>query len=283
MTRILHLDDEPDRRNLMREALQDHCVSSLGRLEDALTALRDGSHFDLALVAMTSTSDPGTCPTGGELLEFLVACAWYPSIYRVVVTDWSLPPGETARMFDRYPVEEIIDCEGMDAQQLSRAVGNALAVKQRRIPQQTRIYRSELRHEIKTARRVTGAEIRDHIHGMEEYVTATSRIPGQRHRAEQEIERSRFVLRELEQAFERLAETVDQIATLQEATLLREDLRSTKTMFADERALWGAPYVSDTGCRVPPHTPNESWQDRLPLWLPTSQSSHVSRAAPSIR
>jgi hypothetical protein len=61
MTRILHLDDEADRRNLMREALQDHCVYSLGRLEDALTALGDGSHFDLALVAMTSKSDPGTC------------------------------------------------------------------------------------------------------------------------------------------------------------------------------------------------------------------------------
>lgn len=234
MARILHLDDNPDWHTFIREALEVHGVYSVGSLDDAQTALRDGSCYDLALVGMTSMSGPAHA--GGQLLECLVA--WCPSIYRVVVTEWPLPPAETARMFERYSVDEIIDCEGGSAQRLSRAVGNALAVKQRRIPQQTKISRSELRHEIKTSRRVSGAEIRDHINGMEEYVTATSRVPGQGHRAEQEVERSRFVLRELDLVFERLEETVDQIATPQEATLLREDFRRAKMMFADERALW---------------------------------------------
>jgi hypothetical protein len=234
MARILHLDDTPDRGTFIREVLEDHCVYSVGTVEDAQTALRDGSDYDLALVAMTSTSGPDHA--GGQLLDLLVT--WYPSIYRVVVTEWSLPPAETARIFERYSVDEIIDSEGRNAQQLSRAVGNAVATRQRRIPQQTKIHRSELRHEITTSRRVSGAEIRDHINGMEEYVTATSHVPGQGHQAEQEVERSRFVLRELDLTFERLEDTVDQIATPQETTLLREDLRRAKMMFTDERALW---------------------------------------------
>jgi hypothetical protein len=228
------MDDKPDQHHVIREALEDHGVYSVGSLEDAQTALRDGPDYDLALVAMTSTSGPARA--AAQLLEFLVA--GYPSIYRVVVTEWSLPPGEAAHIFGRYPVDEIIDCEGRNAQRLSRAVGNALAVNQRRIPQQTKIYRSELRHEIKTSRRVSGAEIRDHINAMEEYVTVTSHVPGQGHRAEQEIERSRLVLHELDQEFERLAATVDEITTPQETTLLREDLRRARMTFTNEQALW---------------------------------------------
>jgi hypothetical protein len=234
MARILHLDNKADRHNIIRDALKDHCVYSVHSFEDAQKTLQAGPYLDLALVAMTSKSGPDHA--AGQLLEFLRA--WYPSIYRVVVTEWSLPPGETARMFDRYPVDEIIDCEGRNAQQISRALKNALDAKQRRIPQQIKIYRSELRQEIMTSWRISGAEIRDHINGLEEYVTATSRVPGQAHRAEQEVKRSRLMLRDLDLAFERLEEAVDQIITPQKVTLLREDLRRAEMMFADERALW---------------------------------------------
>jgi hypothetical protein len=234
VARILHLDDKSDQCHVIREALEDHSVCSVGTLQDAQTALRDGPDYDLALVTVMSTSGPDLA--GAQLLRLLVA--GYPSIYRVLVTEWSLPPAETTRIFDRYPVDEIIDCEGRNAQRLSTSVGSALAVNQRRIPHQTKIYRSELRHEIKSFRRVSGAEIRDHVNAMEEFVTATSLVPRQGHRAEQEIDRSRLVLRDIDQEFERLAEKVEQITTPQAASLLREDLQRVKMMFTDERALW---------------------------------------------
>src|SRR5664279_60106 len=139
MARILHLDDDPGRHNVIREALVDHCVSSVSTLGHAQTTLRDAPGYDLALVGVASTFGPDR--TAGELLEILVI--WHPSVHRVVLTDWRLPPGETASMFDRYSVDVIIDCEGRTAQQLGRAVGNAVAANQRRIPRQTKIHRSE--------------------------------------------------------------------------------------------------------------------------------------------
>lgn len=239
MARILLLDDNRDRRDSTRRALGGHLVDSLGHDDNVVALLESRPPYDLALVGLNPTVEDDR--EGDELFDLLVALS--PSTRRVVMTGWPPRRPDAAGIFDRYPVDEIIVWGDLDTQQLRRAIENTLTLEQgrRQLPAEAKIQRSQLRQAVKDARRVLGAELRDQIVGMEEYVEATFQVHGQGRRIDQEIDRARATLQEFEATFDRLERKVDRISSVEAAHAVRRELQKLEALHAAGRGRWGRP------------------------------------------
>lgn len=234
MARILYRQENGDGHST-RRALGGHLVDSLAPGDDASELLSKGPPYDLALVSISLSSDQDR--EAGELLDLLVAR--YPDTRRVALTGWPPRAHQTAGIFDRYLVDEIIVQADLDARQLRRAVENTLLIDQGRLPSAAKIERSRLRQEVRDSKRVLGAELRDQIVGMEEYLRATFRVHGQGRRVEQDIERARARLLEFESAFDRIGATVDRVSSLEATDRVRAELELTTARYSTGRGRGG--------------------------------------------
>jgi len=227
MARILHLDDNPDTRDSTRQALDAHLVDSLDPCDSAACMLRDRPPYDLALVALNVLC--GQESAGARLLDRLAA--GYPQTRRVVMTGWPSSADEASDIFERYPVDDIIVSGDLTPQWLRREVKTALFLDPRSVPHDVKVARSILRQQIRQSRRLLGAELRDHIERLQEYIDATFSVQGQGHRAELDIDRARTRLRRFEVAFDRLEDRVDKIASLGDAADVRAEFREAGVLY----------------------------------------------------
>lgn len=229
MARILHVEDDPVWRDLTRRRLKDHQVDSAGSLQEALDYLRDGAHYDLALVdlKLDTDSDLG----GGDVLDVLGRI--YPETRRIVVT--GRPPAGSVRatVFERFGVEEIIIKGEFDAPDLRRVVEEALARTPGGLSQSLRLRRSELRQRYRDWRRRVGSELREEIRVAEEHVYDAARVSDQtKRRAEQAVSDAKDKKATFEEESNRVHLMLDAIRTPKDLVAAADTLDAAEDHFS---------------------------------------------------
>lgn len=185
MARILHVEDDPKWRELIKGRLKDHHVDSAESQEQALDYLQRGAQYDLALVDLNLETDSDL--GGGEVLDLLRNN--YPDTRRIVIT--GRPPAGSVRanVFERFDVEEIIIKGQLDTPDLRRVVEEALARTSGGLPQSLRLRRSELRQRYRDWHRRVASDLRMQIRVAQEHVSDAARVSEQtRRRAEEATE-----------------------------------------------------------------------------------------------
>ena len=214
MARILHVEDDPLWRDLIRNRFTDHHVDSADSLNKALEYLLSRAPYDLALVDLRL--DNYTDLSGGEVLDLLRE--HYPTTRRIVITG-SPPAGPVrATVFERYEVEEIIIKGEFGAPDLRRVVEEALARAPSALSVEFRLKRSELRQRYRDWKRRVGIEIRDETRLAEQRQWQAAEVSEQdRSKAEIVVEAvkvKRIAFEEEAYNIARLLESIENIENL---------------------------------------------------------------------
>ncbi|HEV7658186.1 MAG TPA: response regulator [Mycobacteriales bacterium] len=178
MARILQVDDEPGWRDAVRQALAEYHVDLASSYDEALTRLRTGPAYDLALVDLDLAAGPD--PRGDDLLHLLRTA--YPDTRRIVVAD--APPGG-ATVLEKYGVEELLLRPDIAVPDVRHAVDDALG---QQVSAGARIRRAELWRRYQDWRRRQDRELDGRIQAAETFARNAGRVQGDsRRRALAEI------------------------------------------------------------------------------------------------
>lgn len=210
MARILHIEDEPSWRKLVKERFADYHVDSAGSHKEAVELLRNGPSYDLALVdlKLEASSDGG----GRDILDLLKSD--YPETRRIVLT--GSPPAGAVRtsVFERFDVEEIIIKSQTDAPDLRKVVVEALARPTDGLLQGQRLQRSELRQRFWEWRRQILKDLRGQIQRADDYVSRAGKVGVQsRERAEASLREAKARLDSFHETCTDLRQMLDSINT----------------------------------------------------------------------
>jgi response regulator RpfG family c-di-GMP phosphodiesterase len=228
MSRILHVEDEPEWTALTRQALADHRVDCAETYDMALAFLQEHPPYDLALVDLHLVDDNDLL--GGEILDLLRAR--YPTTRRIVITG-SPPKGAVrANIFERYGVEEIIIKGALSLPDLRRVVEDALSSGTDEMSQDVKLSRSELRQRLRDWRRDREARnrIRAGLRETNEFLRSAGRVHGQSRLARDELD----ALETFRQECAALEARLDAIRTMDDARAALAELERLEATYAND-------------------------------------------------
>lgn len=233
MSRILHVEDEPEWTSLTRQALADHRVDCAETYNAALSFLQEHPPYDLALVDLNLVSDNDLL--GGEILDLLRAR--YPMTRRIVVT--GSPPKGAVRtnIFERYGVEEIIIKGALSLPDLRRVVEDALSRGPNEVPQDVKLRRSELRQRLRDWRRDREAlsRIRLRMQEANEFLRNAGRAHGQSaRRAKDELDELRSNQETFQQECAALEARLDGIRSMDDTMSALAELERLEATYASD-------------------------------------------------
>lgn len=230
MARILHVEDDPKWRDLIRTRLRDHHVDSAQSQVEALDYLQSRAPYDLALVDLNLTTDSDL--GGGDVLDLLREN--YPATRRIVVTG-SPPAGSVrANVFGRFHVEEIIIKGEFDTPDLRRAVEEALARPPSGLPWSLRLRRSELRQRCRDWQRRESGVLRDKIRIAEEHVYDAARVSEQtRRRAENAVAAAKATKVAFEEDANRVRAMLNGVGSAEDLARAAEALDAAEERFVE--------------------------------------------------